>query len=382
MAHFGSYVLTAAALASLPCQCLAGACGSAQWQEGSITIKLPGPPVLPPGALRHLRFSPNGQYVLAQDSSRVTVLTVDPFAVLFGAPAQNASLAEFSPDSREVLFVSSVTQVESGKLVLASSAPRVERWSIGERKRVGFTEIHSRPCGTLQLSPDGRVLGCVDFEGTLTFSDVGSPKAIFEKKGLCRPFVEWFPFNGGWGPVPRPIVSGDPGSAGIEFSPDGRLALATHGAACESSPVFGWDCVTRKAIKLGGELRQTYPAGTFVFVAANRALILGGNRVRKGVYTCTVVSVPSGRVLLRPALPARWDMQVYRAADPNFVIYRPFGKFLTAAAEYSTGRIITSGSFALDVFGNHYVTERTNGELGLYERGKAGAVAVVSLAHE
>jgi hypothetical protein len=119
-----------------------------------------------------------------------------------------------------------------------------------------------------------------------------------------------------------------------------------------------------------------------VFVAANRALILGGNRVRKGVYTCTVVSVPSGRVLLRPALPARWDMQVYRAADPNFVIYRPFGKFLTAAAEYSTGRIITSGSFALDVFGNHYVTERTNGELGLYERGKAGAVAVVSLAHE
>lgn len=61
----------------------------------------------PRGRLRQLRFSPDGQYVLAQTDSLVAVLMVEPFSLLFTAPAEIASRAEFSPDSREVVFLNS-----------------------------------------------------------------------------------------------------------------------------------------------------------------------------------------------------------------------------------------------------------------------------------
>src|SRR5258706_9051203 len=62
-------------------------------------------------SLRHLRFSPDGRYIVAQGSSEIIALTVQPLAVLFRAPAQDATVAEFTPDSRQILFVSSLTQV-------------------------------------------------------------------------------------------------------------------------------------------------------------------------------------------------------------------------------------------------------------------------------
>ena len=48
-------------------------------------------------------------------------------------------------------------------------------------------------------------------------------------------------------------------------------------------------------------------------------------------------------------------------------------------AEIGTGRVIVSQANALDILGSFYVAERTNGEIGLYEIGKPGAIAMVSL---
>ncbi len=329
------------------------------------------------GALRHLRFSANGQYVLAQDSSRVTVLRVEPFAILFTVLAENATLAEFSPDSREVLFVSSVTRMEPGRLLLSNSVPHVERWSVAERKRVEFTEIHSQPCGTLKLSPNGRILACVDFAGALRLFDTASGETILVKKDLCRPYEYWFPFRGD-GPVPRPHLFGDLGDAGIEFSSDGRFVLAVRGLA-DGSP-FGWDSVKRKPARLSGALRQQYAKGEFVFVGSDQILIRPIRRIHDGFKSCSLASFPSGRTLLRPSLPA--DGMMYRAADPGFIINRPLWQFAVAAIEYRTGQMITSETPALDVFGRHYVAERADGAVGLYERGNPTAVAVVRLTNE
>jgi hypothetical protein len=336
----------------------------------------------PNGPLRHLRFSGDGQYILAQDESRVTVLTVQPFAVLFRVPADSASLAQFSPDSQDVLFVSSVTHADPGELKLARSAPHVERWNIAERKRLEFSEIRSQPCATLKLSPDGHILGCVDFAGTLRFINVASGDTMFEKKGLCRPFVSWGPDETG---MFTRRESGDLGSAGIEFSPDGRFALASHGGFAARSAMFGWDAVARRAMRTRGELARPYSAGSFVFVAADRVLLLGVRRPQDGVYTGTVVTFPSGRVLSNPGLPAAlWTPPLpgsgmYLAAESDFLIFRLCGGCPAAALEYRTGQMITTQTPVLDVLGKHYVAERANGELGLYERGKPAPVATVRL---
>ena len=55
-------------------------------------------PPSPPYSLRQLRFSPNGRYVLAQDDLQVTILAVEPFAILFRIPAEDATEAQFTPD--------------------------------------------------------------------------------------------------------------------------------------------------------------------------------------------------------------------------------------------------------------------------------------------
>jgi hypothetical protein len=67
-----------------------------------------------------------------------------------------------------------------------------------------------------------------------------------------------------------------------------------------------------------------------------------------------------------------------RAANPNFLIMRPFTKDLGAVAvEFRTGYAITSKTSGLDVFEQSYVAERADGNIGLYERGK-GLKAVVA----
>ncbi len=43
-----------------------------------------------PAPLREVHFSPDGQYVLAQEDARITVLIAHPLAISFRIPAQDA----------------------------------------------------------------------------------------------------------------------------------------------------------------------------------------------------------------------------------------------------------------------------------------------------
>jgi hypothetical protein len=97
----------------------------------------------------------------------------------------------------------------------------------------------------------------------------------------------------------------------------------------------------------------------------------------------TLAALPSGKVLLKPKLPPGY---VLPTAGPDFVLMRPFGRLARdsdpvqkiAAVEFRTGQVIISEAQALDVFGNHYVTELKDGTVGLYERGK-GVQATVTI---
>ncbi|HEX7285492.1 MAG TPA: M48 family metallopeptidase, partial [Candidatus Angelobacter sp.] len=54
--------------------------------------------------LFHIQFSGDGKYLLAQDESSVFVLSREPLATLFRIDALDAHNAQFSPDSRSVVF--------------------------------------------------------------------------------------------------------------------------------------------------------------------------------------------------------------------------------------------------------------------------------------
>jgi hypothetical protein len=331
-------------------------------------------PAKPSLHLRKVRFSLDGRYVLAQDDSEVAVLTAQPFAVLFRIPAGTSTLAQFTPDSREVVLLSSSTQASPWVVALTSSA-RVERWRIADRTLVDSTPAPKLACGTELLSPDGHVFACNDFEGTLRLIDLPSGQTILERKQFVKLFSV----------LTREQFTrfvGNLGGARMTFSPDGRffVALPAGGAG----KMIAWDTREKTMVNVPGAPKWT--AGSSMvcaFVAPDRLMISYGRRSKGRLVTASLIEFPSGQVLMKPQLPPG---SLFSAADPSFILVRAYGRVSpnasgarAAAVEFAAGRVLVSRTSALDVFGTHVVAERRAGEIGLFDRGK-GLQATVAIA--
>lgn len=331
----------------------------------------------PAAHLRQVRFSPDGRYVLAQDDSEVAVLTVQPFAVLFRIPANTAGAAQFTPDSREVVFLSSITRARPGTIALNPSA-RVERWRIADRASVDSTPAPKLACGTEELSPDGRVLACDDFDGTLRLVDVTSGQTIIEEKQFVKLFPRYRYRTEGR--VSSYGYTGNLGSVHAAFSSDGRFFVALPRGG--GGKMLAWDLREKTAVNLPGAPKWTEGSSMVcAFVAPDRLMISFGRENKDRLVTAMLVEFPSGHVLMKPKLPPG---ALLRAADPNFVLVRAFGNrpysatdVRAAAVEFAAGRVIVSNTPALDVFGTYYVAERRAGEVGLYGRVKGLQASVV-----
>ncbi len=330
-------------------------------------------------SLSLLHFSPDGRYVLAQDESSVTVLTVQPFEVLFRIPAENALRAQFTADSQQIVLIASATRTTSQRILIVRSPPRVERWSVANQARVESTELRLPPCDTQALSPDGRFLACVDFGGTLHLVDVGSGQTIFQKERFGKKFLV-----GDLNTLENPQrEEGDPGAAAIDFSPGGRYVVAApEGPKADGSPV-GFDLEQRKPIKLERKLKDLEHL-VFVFAGPTRLVTADLDLLHPAVKA-TVIAWPSGKVLLKTKIPGGGFL--FQATDPGFILVRPFGQGAffdpqakrSAATELRTGKVIISETPALDVLGNHYVTQLTDGRVALYERGRREPVATIEV---
>ncbi len=309
---------------------------------------------------RQLRFSPNGRYILAQQANGVALLTVEPFRVLFQQAAENVSSAGFTPDSQQIWLVSAPAHVVTPQIAFAGSSHYVERWSIAGGARIEMKDTRQRSCESSTLSPDGRVLACVDTRGSLRLLDVDSGKILFEKV--------------------RFGTLGDRGAADLNFSPDGRYVMAVPRHA--DGYGVAWDLNAKTEIKLRGRLKKREPGDHFAFVAPDRILI---SSIRWGTafVDAALLEFPSGKISSKAkVLPG----PLFRAADPAFVLIRPRNRSASesqpaprfAAVEYRTGKTIPIDAEALDVLGNHFVMELPDGKLGFCDRDKGVlATAVV-----
>jgi hypothetical protein len=312
--------------------------------------------------------------VLAQNDSEIAVLTAQPFAILFRIPAEKADVARFTPDSREIVFVSGGTRQNLKHISLSKSAAHVQRWNIADQTHVDSPALPMLVCGNEELSPDGTVFVCEDFEGTLRLVKVDSGETLFEQAKFAKE-VSWNPPQE-WKEAVR---MSDLGNAYIDFSPDGHflVVMSFFGSA------LAWDLRKRRVPELGGELKRLKHNADmlFGFRAPDRVLTTGPfGHGRRGVWTCKVITFPAGIVQSKPKVPVG---RFYQTTDPGFILLRPFGKYAffrpqstrSAIAELSTGQVSDG---ALDVIGRHYVAERVIGkEVGLYEIGKVLQASVV-----
>lgn len=218
--------------------------------------------------------------------------------------------------------------------------------------------------------------------------DISTGETVLQKQHFGKAFAVDSPGN-------PPQTFGDLGSASVDFSPDGRFVIALPWNARGSA--VAWDLHQRREVRLRGAMKKLttlfsletemvaseFYSVSFAFVAPDRLIMSPHfDEISHATVATTLAAFPSGKVLATLKLPPG---PLFRAADPGFVLIRPFGQYTrpdgkprAAAVEFSSGQIIVSEAPALDVFGNKYVAELTNGGVGLYERGN-GLQATVKL---
>jgi WD40 repeat protein len=300
--------------------------------------------------IQHIRISPDGKYVLAQDDSNIFVLTRDPFKSVFRFDAPDAAPAQFTPDSRNIVVL----------FATVGASPRVERWDIAGQKRLEAHEIYVRDaCVESVLSPDGNTLACAtpadesSFVLDLQLYDVRSGASFWEKKHFA------------WLPVRREfalaIIESQPSWAGlirVSFSPDAKYVLANG-----RDNILAMDLGTRSAVNVPGSIRNllTYD---FTFLADGGLLGVAGKNGEKS----QVVEFPSGRAITNNLVVGA--SSVSPVAHGDHVLLRPIKDNPLGVLDLKQNRIVLASKIdAMDLWDNTYIAERDDGDLQIFELG-------------
>ncbi|HEX5069173.1 MAG TPA: M48 family metalloprotease [Vicinamibacterales bacterium] len=297
---------------------------------GVISRKALTPPLR--GEVNRLRFSPDGRFILAQDDAGISVLSREPLASLFRIPAADAEPAHFTQDSSAVVFF--------------TPDLRVERWSVAARQMEDVRDLvrHER-CAASELSPDGRMLACVD--GTFMFwlLDVQSGSVLFQKKMMNV----------------MAFVSDSP----LAFSPDGRFVVAGYrglalgGTGVPEANAVIYDVQAKKPVSVKYEITRLL-SSTFAFLAPDKVIALDPDQPAKSA----IFKFPSGDIIERLEL-SRSELDA--ASKGNYVMLRPFQKYAVGVLNLTTKLVVKGNpAGAFDLHDDVFVAERGTGEIGLY----------------
>lgn len=304
------------------------------------------------GDIEHFRFSPSGKYLLAQDDSGIYVLTRDPFKFLFRFDAPDAQAAQFSPDSRQVVFFSSYF--------------RVETWDVERQEQVSVTDVPAlHGCRESALSPDAKFLACFDSDMTLTLFDVASGETLFQKE-------HFFEFESAFNPYAGLFrflyMLTHPEIVVLRFSPDAHFFAASSRTGGD----VVYDLNARKKINVPGTI-HTLMEYSFTFLAPDRIVGLDRGSPNKS----PVAEFPTGKILDRVPLGGG---AMVASSNPDYILLRPVINYPVGAYSLKEKKITyTNRTTATDVFADELVSERLNGEIGLYKMGDSKDFSVVQL---
>lgn len=357
-------------VSNLPPACIEAASSShgsdfQQWQQSVLRYKGMGHAEKLPGLLsrktlnnplrgdiEHFRFSPDGMFLLAQDEGGIYVLTRDPLKFLFRIDSVDAQPAQFSPDGKQIVFFSSHLRVES--------------WDIDKQEQISLTDVPDlHGCRETALSPDAKFLACFDNSLTLSLVDVASGETLLRQE-------HFFDFESAFNAVgsfykllyflthPEVVV--------LRFSPDARYFAASSRSG--ESAVF--DLVARKKINVPGSI-HTAMSYSFTFLGPDRIVGVDQFSPQKS----PVAEFPSGKVV--DHLPLG-DGSLVAATNAKYILIRPVIGYAVGAYNLDAKKFVFANRMAAtDVWQNLSLSERLNGEIGLYEAGETKAVETTQL---
>ena len=248
--------------------------GTKEALTGVIAKKALDPPLRTD--LNYLRFSPDGQYAIAQDDSSIFVLSRDPFDLLLRIDAPEARLAQFTPDSKEIVF--------------DTRGMRVERWNVDDQERTDIQELAvPEGCVATRLSPDGKSLACLNQNLDISLIEASTGNVLFMKKAYFEPKT-----FGAQGDLVRAIIElmdtvGESTWLKMGLSPDARYFVASGFGIS-----IAVDVNSRSQISLHGELPDLLGFG-FEFIAPDRIVVAN----RRDLKNSAILEFPSGKALKR-----------------------------------------------------------------------------------
>jgi WD40 repeat protein len=370
------------ALAAMPSKCTGASAAAAvaefqKWQSDLIGFSgihqresLPGlltrqnlnPPLR--GDFTYVRFSPDGQYALAQDEASIFVLTRLPFAFLFRIDSPDAHPAAFTPDSNDIVF--------------STRGLRVEQWNITSQKRVNVHELAIRSgCVQSLLSPDGKAMACLSEQEPNSFNppfsfpyfeleifDVASGEAIFTKKRFIEMNFEirlYFLIL-----LLRELRGLD--VVPMAYSPDSRYLVAAS-----QSATLAVDLTTKGQISLRGGLKDMLK-GEFAFLGADRMIVENTTNPAKSA----ILSFPSGEVVANVALG---NQALAATVQSNYALLRPVANGLVGVMDVKTskGVLALKQSSAIDLYNQQFISQGRAGEAGLFDLNGSNFTAKAAL---
>ncbi|HEV2196530.1 MAG TPA: M48 family metalloprotease [Candidatus Acidoferrum sp.] len=292
------------------------------------------------GDIENFRFSPDGKCLLAQDEGGIYVLTRDPLKFVFRIDAVDAEAAQFSPDSRQIVFF--------------SSGLRVETWNIDHQEQTSVTDVPAlHGCRQTALSPDAKYLACLGEDLDLALYNVASGEAVFKKEKFfdLDPGLNYF---GAFYKFLFLLTHHD--VATLRFSPDARYFAAS--SRTKEEVVI--DLTTEKKVNVSGPV-HTAMEYSFTFVGPDRIVGVDTFHPEKS----PLVEFSSGRVLDHIALGGS---TLVAATNPRYILARPLKDIPVGAFDLEQKKFVyTNRMSATDVWGNVSASERLNGEIGLYK---------------
>lgn len=304
------------------------------------------------GDITQFQYSKDGTHILAQDDGGIYVLTRDPLKFLFRIDAPEAEEAQFTPDGRNVAFF--------------DTALRVETWNIEKQEQTMVSDVPTlQPCRQTALSPDAKFLACFQEDMALTLFNVATGETVFQKETFYDFDPGWSRY-GGWMKYDYMLTHHD--LVNLAYSPDGHY----FAAGSSTGEAVAVDLTTKQKVGLSSSLQHllTY---SFTFLGPDRLLGVETFNPKKS----PIVEFPSGKTLDRVELGGS---QLTAASNPRYVLLRPLGDHPVGVLDLEQKKILfTNRSSAADVWGQESVSERLNGEIGIYEVGKVTANKVLQL---
>ena len=319
--------------------------------------------------IQHLRFSPDGAYVIAQDDAGINVLSREPFTPLFRIDTYfDTYYAIFTPDSQEIVFY--------------SDNLRVERWNIAEARQKDVKEVVMlKGCLQTALSPDGKLLACLDSAFDLNLVRVETGEIVWKKKEFYAPDYRRY-----LAILSSVRLHGDDsidlnlGLINMKFSPDARYLVAGYHGRLQIGRTYVGnvgevvDTSTLTKVPIPDALKRLI-AGGFTFVGSDRMAGINRENIKKSA----VVKFPSGETMTELEL---WRKGMTGATRGDYILIRPVKDYALGVMDINTKTISkVNERAALDIHGPFFVAEMRNGQVGLYRMEKNEVVATTLLSN-